>query len=71
MFPRSDPESAAQLCVRQLCGQFEVLEADSLSRSLVPGEQHRELERRHLQVELTHLVFKRDLRRREERKRRC
>ena len=64
MFPWSDPECAAQLCVRQLCGQFEVLEADPLSGSLVPGEQHGELERRHLQVVLTHLVLKGDLSRR-------
>lgn len=70
MFPRSDPECAAQLCVRQLCGQFEVLEADPLSGSLVPGEQHGELERRHLQVILTHLVLKGDLSREEDKHRR-
>lgn len=61
VFPCSDPERAAQLCIRQLCGQFEVLKADSLSGSLVPGEQHGQLERRHLQVVLTHFVFKGDL----------
>ena len=70
MFPRSDPECAAQLCVRQLCGQFEVLEADPLSGSLVPGEQHGELESRHLQVVLTHLVLKGDLSREEDKHRR-
>lgn len=62
---KSDPECTAQLCIGQLGGQFEVLEADSLSGSLVPSEQHGQLERRHLQVVLTHLVFKRDLSRAE------
>lgn len=60
--PCSDPECAAELCVGQLRGQFEVLKADSLSGSLVPGEQYGQLERRHLQVVLPHLVFKGDLR---------
>lgn len=70
MFPWSDPECTAELCVRQLGGQFEVLKADSLSGSLVPGEQHRQLERRHLQVVLPHIVFKGDLSRGDEKQRR-
>lgn len=55
------PESAPQLRVRKLCGQFEVLEADSLSWSLVPGEEHGQLEGGDLQVVLAHLVLEGDL----------
>lgn len=55
------PEGAPQLGVRKLSGQFQVLEADSLSRSLIPGEQHGQLEGGDLQVILAHLVLKGDL----------
>lgn len=55
------PESAPQLGVRKLSGEFQVLEADSLSRSLIPGEQHGQLEGGDLQVILTNLVLKSDL----------
>lgn len=59
------PECASQLCVGQLGGEFEVLEADPLPRSLVPGEEHSQLKGRHLQVILAHFVLEGDLRRRE------
>lgn len=55
------PERAPQLGVRKLSGEFQVLEADSLPRSLIPGEQHGQLEGGDLQVILTHLVLKSDL----------
>lgn len=55
------PESAPQLGVGKLSGEFQVLEADSLSRSLIPGEQHGQLEGGDLQVILTHLILKGDL----------
>ena len=59
----SYPECASQFCVRKFGGQFEVLKADSLAWSLVPGEQHGQLEGRDLQVVLAHLVLERDLKR--------
>lgn len=55
------PESAPQLRVGKLRGQFQVLKADSLSRSLVPGEEHGQLEGGDLQVVLAHLVLEGDL----------
>lgn len=57
----SDPKRSAQLGVRKLRGQFEVLKADFLSRPLIPGKQHGELEGRDLKVVLAHLVLKGDL----------
>lgn len=51
------PEGATQLRVRELSGQFEVLEADPLAGPLVPGEQHGQLEGGHFKVVLAHLVF--------------
>ena len=63
--PVPHPERAAELGVRQLGGQLEVLEADALPGPLVPGEQHGQLEGGHLQVVLAHLVLKGDLGRRE------
>ena len=65
----ADPEGASELGVRQLGGQLEVLEADSLPGPLVPGEQHGELEGGHLQVVLAHLVLKGDLGRRRRKRR--
>lgn len=55
------PERAPQLSVGQLRGQLQVLEADSLPRPLVPGEEHGQLEGGHLQVVLAHLVLEGDL----------
>lgn len=55
------PERAPQLSVGELRGQFQVLKADSLSRPLVPGEEHGQLEGGDLQVVLAHLVLEGDL----------
>lgn len=59
--PDSYPQRPPELRVRQLCGQFQVLKADPLSGSLVPGKQNSQLESRHLQVILPHFIFERDL----------
>ena len=55
------PERASQLSVRKLRCQFQVLEADLLPGSLVPGKQHGQLKGRDLQVVLPHFVLEGDL----------
>lgn len=52
------PQSPSQFGIRKFGGQSEILVRNFLKRSLVPGEQHRHLEGRHVHVEASHLIGK-------------
>lgn len=55
------PESSSQFSIRQLSGKFQILKADLLSWSLVPGKKYSQLEGRDLQVVLPNFILKSDL----------
>lgn len=57
----SYPESSSQFGIRQLCGEFQILKADLLSRSLVPGKKYGQLKGRDLQVILSYFILESDL----------